>query len=154
MLMSKANITLGGAVTMASLMVQRHGQPDHCPAGQHSTTYAWTTYALGGQLGGMRSDVVDHVAAWFIAGHRKEPTGRPRGRRKGAKDSYKRAAYRTTAVPRKVAAQHESTSTYLARIIHDRPGRVMWSHASLLADSTPATVRWRRTWKRRWLGGR
>ena len=56
------------------------------------------------QLGGMRIDVVDHVPAWFIAGHRKEPTGRPRGRPKGAKDSYKRAPYRTKAVVRQVAA--------------------------------------------------
>src|SRR5207248_913021 len=45
------------------------------------------------QLGGRRIDVVDHVPDWFIAGHRKEPTGRPPGRPKGAKDSYKRAPY-------------------------------------------------------------
>lgn len=46
------------------------------------------------QLGGERLDIVDHVPDWFIAGHRKEPTGRPAGRPKGAKDSYKRAPYR------------------------------------------------------------
>ena len=46
------------------------------------------------RLGGTRIEVVDHVPAWFIAGHRKEPTGRPAGRPKGAKDSYKRAPYR------------------------------------------------------------
>jgi transposase len=56
------------------------------------------------QLDGLRIDVVDHVPAWFIAGHRKEPTGRPRGRPKGAKDSYKRAPYRTKEAPRQVAA--------------------------------------------------
>ena len=46
------------------------------------------------QLGGERVDVADLVPEWCIAGHRKEPTGRPRGRPKGAKDSYKRASYR------------------------------------------------------------
>ena len=56
------------------------------------------------QLGGLRIDVVDHVPDWFIAGHRKEPTGRPPGRPKGAKDSYKRAPYRTKEAPRQVAA--------------------------------------------------
>jgi len=45
-------------------------------------------------LGGERLDIVDQVPDWFIAGHRKEPTGRPAGRPKGAKDSYKRAPYR------------------------------------------------------------
>ena len=45
-------------------------------------------------LGGTRIDGVDQVPAWFIARHRKEPTGRPPGRPKGAKDSYKRAPYR------------------------------------------------------------
>jgi transposase len=56
------------------------------------------------QLGGLRIDVVDHVPAWFIAGHRKEPTGRPPGRPKGAKDSYKRAPYRKTEAQLQVAA--------------------------------------------------
>ena len=46
------------------------------------------------QLGGERVDIVDLVPEWWIAGHRKEPTGRPAGRPKGAKDSYKRAPYR------------------------------------------------------------
>jgi DDE superfamily endonuclease len=45
-------------------------------------------------LGGERLDSIDAVPDWFIAGHRKPPTGRPRGRPKGAKDSYKRAPYR------------------------------------------------------------
>jgi transposase len=46
------------------------------------------------QLGGEHVDIVDLVPEWFIAGHRKAPTGRPPGRPKGAKDSYKRAPYR------------------------------------------------------------
>ena len=47
------------------------------------------------RLGGERLDIVDEVPDWFLAGHRKPPTGRPRGSPKGAKDSYKRAPYRT-----------------------------------------------------------
>ncbi len=46
------------------------------------------------QLGGERLDILDRVPDWFLAGHRKEPTGRPPGRPKGAKDSYTRAPYR------------------------------------------------------------
>jgi hypothetical protein len=46
------------------------------------------------RLGGERLDILDEVPDWFLAGHRKPPTGRPRGRPKGAKDSYKRAPYR------------------------------------------------------------
>jgi hypothetical protein len=49
------------------------------------------------QLGGERLDIIDQVPEWFLAGHRKPPTGRPRGRPKGAKDSYKRAPYRRNA---------------------------------------------------------
>jgi len=49
------------------------------------------------QLGGERLDIVDEVPAWFLAGHRRPPTGRPRGRPKGAKDSYLRAPYRKRA---------------------------------------------------------
>jgi hypothetical protein len=45
------------------------------------------------QLGGDRLDIVDEVPAWFLAGHRRAPTGRPPGRPKGAKDSYQRAPY-------------------------------------------------------------
>ncbi len=44
--------------------------------------------------GGARVAVVDVVRAWGSAGQRKEPTGRPRGRPTGAKDTYKRAPYR------------------------------------------------------------
>lgn len=46
------------------------------------------------QLGGERRDISGHVPAWFLAGHRKPPTGRSPGRPVGAKDSYKRAPYR------------------------------------------------------------
>jgi hypothetical protein len=42
------------------------------------------------QLGGARLDIVDQVPAWFLAGHRKEPTGRPPGRPKGTKDRQPR----------------------------------------------------------------
>lgn len=47
------------------------------------------------QLGGTRLDSIDQVPDWFLAGHRKPPTGRPRGRPKGANDSYQQAPYRT-----------------------------------------------------------
>jgi hypothetical protein len=49
------------------------------------------------QLGGEQREIIDRVPAWFLAGHRKAPTGRPPGRPKGAKDSYKRAPYRRHA---------------------------------------------------------
>jgi hypothetical protein len=42
------------------------------------------------RLGGERCDIVDAVPDWWIAGHRREPTGRPPGRPKGAKDSVPR----------------------------------------------------------------
>jgi DDE superfamily endonuclease len=42
------------------------------------------------RLGGERCDIVDEVPPWWIAGHRKAPTGRPPGRPKGAKDSRPR----------------------------------------------------------------
>jgi transposase len=42
------------------------------------------------QLGGDRLDIVDHVPDWFLAGHRRAPTGRPPGRPKGAKDGQPR----------------------------------------------------------------
>ena len=47
------------------------------------------------RLGGERLDIVDRVPAWWLAGHRKPPTGRPRGRPKGAKDTKPRAPRRT-----------------------------------------------------------
>lgn len=37
-------------------------------------------------LGGTLTPVIDTVPAWFIDGHRREPTGRPPGRPTGAKD--------------------------------------------------------------------
>jgi len=42
------------------------------------------------QLGGEPAMIVDEVPAWWLDGHRKEPTGRPPGRPKGAKDSHPR----------------------------------------------------------------
>lgn len=43
-----------------------------------------------GQLGGERCEIIDAVPDWWIAGHRREPTGRPPGRPKGAKDTRPR----------------------------------------------------------------
>jgi transposase len=37
-------------------------------------------------LGGEECAIIDEVPQWWLDGHRKEPTGRPRGRPKGAKD--------------------------------------------------------------------
>ena len=42
------------------------------------------------RLGGERCDIVDEVPDWWVAGHRREPTGRPPGRPKGAKDTVPR----------------------------------------------------------------
>ena len=47
------------------------------------------------QLGGERCDIVDAVPDWWLAGHRREPTGRPPGRPTAAKDSRPRAPRRT-----------------------------------------------------------
>ncbi len=47
------------------------------------------------RLGGEQCDIVDQVPQWFIDGHRVEPTGRPRGRPVGSKDSYQRGYTRT-----------------------------------------------------------
>ena len=44
-------------------------------------------------LGGERRDIIDEIPEWFLAGHRRPPTGRPPGRPKGAKDSRPRAPY-------------------------------------------------------------
>lgn len=42
------------------------------------------------RLGGEDRTVIDAVPDWWLAGHRKPPTGRPRGRPKGAKDTKPR----------------------------------------------------------------
>ena len=42
------------------------------------------------QLGGERCDIGDEVPQWWLDGHRKEPTGRPPGRPKGATDAQPR----------------------------------------------------------------
>ena len=41
-------------------------------------------------LGGEQCAVIDEVPQWWVDGHRKEPTGRPRGRPKGATDRQPR----------------------------------------------------------------
>jgi transposase len=46
------------------------------------------------RLGGERLDIVDRVPDWFLAGHRRPPTGRPVGRPKGSKDSRPRVTRR------------------------------------------------------------
>ena len=51
------------------------------------------------RLGGARLDIEDRGAEWFVAGHRKEPTGRPPGRPKGAKDSRPRKPYGRKNLP-------------------------------------------------------
>lgn len=50
------------------------------------------------QLGGDRCDIIDEVPDWWLAGHRREPTGRPRGRPKGATDTAPRRS-RATNLP-------------------------------------------------------
>jgi hypothetical protein len=42
------------------------------------------------RLGGEECAILDEVPEWWLAGQRKEPTGRPRGRPKGAKDRQPR----------------------------------------------------------------
>jgi hypothetical protein len=49
-------------------------------------------------LGGERCEVIDAVPQWWLEGHRKEPTGRPRGRPQGAKDRTPRVR-RTASLP-------------------------------------------------------
>src|SRR5205085_12211060 len=50
-----------------------------------------------GQLGGERLDIIDEVPEWFLAGHRRPPTGRPPRRPAGA------TGHPTPAPPRKRA---------------------------------------------------
>lgn len=42
-------------------------------------------------LGGADCAIIDEVPQWWLDGHRKEPSGRPRGRPMGAKDRQPRA---------------------------------------------------------------
>ena len=51
------------------------------------------------RMGGARLDIVDRVPGWFMAGHRKEPTGRAPGRPKGAKDSRPRKPHERKNLP-------------------------------------------------------
>lgn len=50
------------------------------------------------RLGGEVCAILDEVPPWWLDGHRKEPTDRPRGRPKGTKDSRPRKR-RTTNLP-------------------------------------------------------
>jgi hypothetical protein len=43
------------------------------------------------RLGGEACAIIDEVPQWWLDGHRREPTGRPPGRPKGAKDRKPRA---------------------------------------------------------------
>lgn len=56
------------------------------------TLRAFVDTAVAGleTLGGERCDIIDEVPQWWLDGHRKEPTGRPPGRPKGAKDTKPR----------------------------------------------------------------
>ena len=58
---------------------------------------AFVDEALAGlrALGGAEQAVVDEVPAWWLAGKRKPPTGRPPGRPKGAKDTKPRQPRRS-----------------------------------------------------------
>ena len=49
-------------------------------------------------LGGDAGAIIDEVPQWWLDGHRKEPTGRPPGRPRGAKDRQPRQR-RSTNVP-------------------------------------------------------
>jgi hypothetical protein len=49
-------------------------------------------------LGGEQCAIIDEVPQWWLDGHRKEPTGRPPGRTKGAKDRTPRAR-RVSSLP-------------------------------------------------------
>lgn len=49
-------------------------------------------------LGGEACAIIDEVPQWWLDGHRKEPTGRPPGRPKGAKDRQPRTC-RAASLP-------------------------------------------------------
>ena len=56
------------------------------------TLRAFVDTAVAGlrALGGEACAILDEVPQWWLDGHRKEPTGRPRGRPTGAKDRQPR----------------------------------------------------------------
>ena len=64
---------------------------DHCShlAGSLREFVDEVVAGLAG-LGGEACAILDEVPQWWLDGHRKEPTGRPRGRPKGAKDARPR----------------------------------------------------------------
>jgi DDE superfamily endonuclease len=49
-------------------------------------------------LGGEQCAIIDEVPPWWLDGHRREPTGRPPGRPKGARDTKPRRP-RSTILP-------------------------------------------------------
>lgn len=53
-------------------------------------TFVDTVAAGLAALGGDACAIIDEVPQWWLDGHRKEPTGHPRGRPKGAKDRQPR----------------------------------------------------------------
>ena len=64
---------------------------DHC--GQLAPTLrAFVDAVAAGlrALGGEECAILDEVPQWWVDGHRREPTGRPPGRPKGAKDRHPR----------------------------------------------------------------
>jgi DDE superfamily endonuclease len=72
---------------------------DHC-AHLAPTLRAFVDAVVAGldALGGAAGAILDEVPQWWLDGHRKEPTGRPPGRPKGAKDRQPRAR-RVTSLP-------------------------------------------------------
>jgi hypothetical protein len=72
---------------------------DHCGHLAGSLRAFVDTAAAGlARLGGTDCAIIDEVPPWWLEGHRKEPTGRPPGRPKGAKDSRPRKP-RATNLP-------------------------------------------------------
>jgi hypothetical protein len=64
---------------------------DHCGHLARSLREFVDVAAAGlAQLGGTACAIIDEVPQWWLDGHRKEPTGRPPGRPKGAKDRQPR----------------------------------------------------------------
>ena len=71
--------------------------PARCASSWTRQRRAWRGSA------GRRCDIIDEVPQWWLDGHRKEPTGRPPGRPKGAKDRKPRAR-RVTSLPANISA--------------------------------------------------